>query len=64
MTTLEFGKYRGWSILDIPIEYVLWLLAQRWFVGKLPELYQTARGRAMRHYAAQVALEDDLDGLV
>ena len=57
MTTLRFGRWRGHSINEIEIEYVLWLLSQRWFSARYGELYPAARRRAIEHFAAEVRRE-------
>jgi hypothetical protein len=55
MTILRFGCWRGHCIKTVPIEYVLWLLGQRWFrADHVESLYPLARARAMRHFSAEL----------
>lgn len=63
MTVLRFGSYRGKSLKggtidSVPIHYCLWLLGQRWFRQKYPELYPMARRRAMQQFEAEIAAEE------
>lgn len=38
---MPFGKYKGWSVDEVPSEYLYWLTAQDWFRGNYYDLYNT-----------------------
>lgn len=57
LNILRFGRWRGQPIGSVPIDYVLWLLGQRWFAARWPELYPAARDLALKHFTAEVARE-------
>lgn len=40
-TAMPFGKYKGWMLIDVPEEYLLWFARKNEFpAGKLGELMQ------------------------
>ena len=37
-STMPYGKYQGWVLLDIPEDYLLWLVTKGWPEGELGQL--------------------------
>ena len=35
---MPYGKYKGWLLMDIPEEYLIWLSYRAWPAGELGEL--------------------------
>jgi uncharacterized protein (DUF3820 family) len=40
-TTMPFGKYAGWPLVDLPEPYVIWLSRKGFPKGELGELLST-----------------------